>query len=135
MRRKPAHCSKVFSPSRGTLSRSLRRRNGPLASRCTTMLPATVDDSPDTRASSAAEAVLTCTPTAFTQSSTRASSARARLYWSTSCWYWPTPHALGSIFTSSASGSDRKRAVEGKSVSVREDFGGSEAQKQKKKKK
>ncbi|MNV38823.1 hypothetical protein D3C71_1303860 [compost metagenome] len=112
MRRKPAHCSKVLSPRRGTLSRSLRRLNGPLSSRWRTMFSATVADSPDTRVSSAAEAVLTSTPTALTQSSTRASSARARRYWSTSCWYWPTPIALGSILTSSASGSCRRRAMD-----------------------
>ncbi len=60
----------------------------------------------------AADAVFTCTPTAFTQSSTRASSARASRYWSTSCWYWPTPIAFGSILTSSASGSCRRRAID-----------------------
>ncbi len=112
MRRKPAHCSKVLSPSRGTLSRSLRRLNGPLSSRWRTMFSATLADNPDTRDSSAAEAVLTWTPTALTQSSTRASSARARRYWSTSCWYWPTPIAFGSILTSSASGSCRRRAID-----------------------
>ncbi len=64
------------------------------------------------RASSAAEAVLTSTPTAFTQSSTTASSERASLSWDTSCWYWPTPMDFGSIFTSSASGSCRRRAME-----------------------
>src|SRR2546427_555047 len=112
MRRKPAHCSKVFSPRRATFSRSLRRLNGPLSSRCRTMFSATVADRPDTRDRSAAEAVFTYTPTAFTQSSTRASSARARRYWSTSCWYWPTPIALGSILTSSASGSCRRRAID-----------------------
>ena len=112
MRRKPAHCSKVLSPRRGTFSSSLRRLNGPFSSRCRTMFSATVADNPETRASRAAEAVFTCTPTAFTQSSTRASSARARRYWSTSCWYWPTPIAFGSIFTSSASGSCRRRAID-----------------------
>ena len=30
----------------------------------------------------------------------------------TSCWYWPTPMAFGSIFTSSASGSCRRRAID-----------------------
>jgi hypothetical protein len=40
------------------------------------MFSATLDDSPATRASSGADAVFTSTPTAFTQSSTRASSAR-----------------------------------------------------------
>ena len=34
-------------------------------------------------------------PTAFTQSSTTASRRRASWLWPTSCWYWPTPHALG----------------------------------------
>ena len=33
-----------------------------------------------------------------------------RRTWFTSCWYWPTPMLLGSIFTSSASGSIRRAA-------------------------
>ncbi len=125
MRRKPAHCSKVLSPRRGTLSRSLRRLNGPLSSRCRTMFSATVLDRPDTRDSKAAEAVLTYTPTALTQSSTRASSALARRYWSTSCWYWPTPIALGSILTNSASGSCRRRAIDTAPRSETSRFGNS----------
>ncbi|MCY1425424.1 hypothetical protein D9M71_412120 [compost metagenome] len=63
------------------------------------------------RASRAAEAVFTSTPTAFTQSSTTASRLRASCTWDTSCWYWPTPMDFGSIFTSSASGSCRRRAM------------------------
>ena len=49
---------------------------------------------------------------AFTQSSTTASSERASLVSATSCWYWPTPIDFGSILTSSASGSCRRRAIE-----------------------
>ncbi|MNN44769.1 hypothetical protein D3C81_1590760 [compost metagenome] len=64
------------------------------------------------RVSSATEAVLTSTPTAFTQSSTTASRPRASFTWDTSCWYWPTPMDFGSIFTSSASGSCRRRAID-----------------------
>ena len=112
MRRKPAHCSKVFSPRRGTSSSALRLRKAPCSSRKRTMFSATLDDRPETRVSSAADAVLTSTPTALTQSSTRASSARASRNWSTSCWYCPTPMALGSIFTNSASGSCRRRAMD-----------------------
>ena len=67
---------------------------------------------PDTRASSGAEAVLTSTPTALTQSSTTASSERASLDSPRSCWYWPTPIDFGSILTSSASGSCSRRAIE-----------------------
>ena len=74
---------------------------------CATLLPR-----PETRASRGTEAVLTSTPTALTQSSTTASSERASSNWLTSCWYWPTPIDLGSIFTSSASGSCRRRAME-----------------------
>jgi hypothetical protein len=37
---------------------------------------------------------------------------RLRQRVATSCWYWPTPMALGSIFTSSASGSCRRRAID-----------------------
>ena len=39
-------------------------------------------------------------------------ASRARSGWWTSCWYCPTPIAFGSIFTSSASGSCRRRAIE-----------------------
>ena len=68
--------------------------------------------SPETRASSGAEAVFRSTPTAFTASSTTASSDLASRYWSTSCWYCPTPIDFGSIFTSSASGSCSRRAID-----------------------
>src|SRR5512140_2208540 len=67
---------------------------------------------PETRASKGTDAVFTSTPTAFTQSSTTASSERANWNWLTSCWYWPTPMDLGSIFTSSASGSCKRRAMD-----------------------
>ena len=67
---------------------------------------------PDTRESSGAEAVLTSTPTPFTQSSTTASSERESFTSDRSCWYWPTPIDFGSIFTSSASGSWSRRAME-----------------------
>ena len=49
--------------------------------------------------------MFTSTPTAFTTSSTFSSSFSFRNFWSTSCWYCPTPIALGSIFVSSANGS------------------------------
>ncbi len=112
MRRKPAHCSKAFGPSRATSFSARRVRNGPFASRCATMLSASVPVMPETRVSSGAEAVLTSTPTALTQSSTTASSERESLSSLRSCWYWPTPIDLGSILTSSASGSWRRRAME-----------------------
>ena len=67
---------------------------------------------PDTRRSSGADAVLTSTPTALTQSSTTASSERDSAASGTSCWYWPTPIDLGSILTSSASGSCKRRAID-----------------------
>ena len=67
---------------------------------------------PETRASSGTEAVFTSTPTAFTQSSTTASSDLDSLPWARSCWYWPTPIDFGSILTSSASGSCSRRAIE-----------------------
>lgn len=67
---------------------------------------------PETRASSGADAVLTSTPTPFTQSSTTASSERDSFTSDRSCWYWPTPMDFGSIFTSSASGSWRRRAID-----------------------
>ena len=49
---------------------------------------------------------------AFTQSSTTASSERDSFGSDRSCWYWPTPIDFGSIFTSSASGSCRRRAMD-----------------------
>ena len=67
---------------------------------------------PETRRSSGTDAVLTSTPTAFTQSSTTASSDRDSADSARSCWYWPTPIDLGSIFTSSASGSCSRRAMD-----------------------
>ena len=76
------------------------------------MLAACVGDNPATRDSSADEAVPRSTPTALTQSSTVASRLRASALWETSCWYCPTPIAFGSILTSSASGSCRRRAIE-----------------------
>lgn len=111
-RRKPAHCSNAFGPSRATSLSARLVRNGPFASRCATMLSASVPVTPETRVSSGAEAVLTSTPTALTQSSTTASSERDSFSSLRSCWYWPTPIDLGSIFTSSASGSWSRRAIE-----------------------
>ena len=67
---------------------------------------------PETRVSSGTDAVFRSTPTAFTQSSTTASSERDSFDSDRSCWYWPTPIDFGSIFTSSASGSCRRRAIE-----------------------
>lgn len=51
------------------------------------------------------EAVLMFTPTLFTQLSTTVLSLALSFPWSTLCWYCPTPIDLGSIFTSSESGS------------------------------
>ena len=59
-----------------------------------------------------AEAVFKSTPTLFTQSSTTPWRASLRFFWFISCWYCPTPIDLGSILTSSASGSCRRRAMD-----------------------
>ncbi len=113
IRRKPAACSNARSPSRLTLSSSTRLANAPFASRCSTMFCARLSDNPAIRASSSGTlAVLTSTPTPFTQSSITSFSDRASRDWLTSCWYWPTPIAFGSILTSSASGSCRRRAID-----------------------
>lgn len=112
IRRKPAHCSNAFGPSRGTCLSTSRERNGPFSSRWLTMFSASDDVMPETRVSSGADAVFTSTPTAFTQSSTTASSDRDSETSDTSCWYCPTPIDFGSIFTSSASGSCRRRAID-----------------------
>ncbi len=125
MRRKPAACWNVRSPTRGTFISCCRERNGPFSSRNVTMFFAIVSVRPEMRDSSGAEAVLTSAPTAFTQSSTTASSARASCTWLTSCWYWPTPMAFGSMRTSSASGSCRRRAMETAPRSETSTFGNS----------
>ncbi len=76
------------------------------------MFSASPSPMPETRVSSGADAVLTSTPTPFTQSSTTASSDRESIVSERSCWYWPTPMDFGSILTSSASGSWSRRAME-----------------------
>ena len=98
----------------GAARRAAARRGGTGRARrgAATIVSASAAPRPETRASSGAEAVFRSTPTALTQSSTTASSARASRYWSTSCWYWPTPIDFGSIFTSSASGSCSRRAID-----------------------
>ena len=78
MRRKPAACSKALAPRRGTFFKLVRALKAPFSSRKATMLEASVWLRPETRASSGADAVLTSTPTELTQSSTTASSERAR---------------------------------------------------------
>ena len=82
------------------------------SSRHATMFLAVAALTPATRRSSGAEAVFRSTPTLFTQSSTTPSSVSFSRFWGMSCWYWPTPTALGSILTSSASGSCRRRAID-----------------------
>ena len=111
MRRNPALCSKVLAPRPLTSINCWRLRKAPFASRQRTTALATLPDRPDTRDSSGTLAVFRSTPTEFTQSSTTASSVRASSLWFTSCWYWPTPMDLGSILTSSASGSCSRRAM------------------------
>ena len=69
------------------LIRWRRLANGPLASRCWTIAPATRSDSPETRRKSEGEALLSSTPTRLTVLSTAVSSSAARAFWSTSCWY------------------------------------------------
>ncbi len=76
------------------------------------MFAAMDSESPETWLSSGTLAVLRSTPTAFTASSTTASRDLVSFDSVRSCWYWPTPMCLGSIFTSSASGSWRRRAIE-----------------------
>ena len=96
----------------GTFRSCFRLVKAPFSSRYWTMFLAVALPSPATRVRRGAEAVFRSTPTALTQSSTtpeRASSSRA---WGMSCWYCPTPIALGSIFTSSARGSWSRRAME-----------------------
>ena len=73
--------------ARHSLQRLRRLRKGPILVATRTMFSASDSESPETRASSGADAVFTSTPTALTQSSTTASSVRASFVWPTSCWY------------------------------------------------
>ena len=72
----------------------------------------TADDTPETFSNRAGDAVFKSTPTVFTQSSTTPESASFKRLGGISCWYCPTPIAFGSILTSSASGSCKRRAME-----------------------
>src|SRR5438309_9350960 len=76
IRRKPAACSNVFGPNRGTFCKAPRDRNAPFSSRTATMLEASVWFRPDTRASSATDAVLTSAQPQLAQSSTAAAGER-----------------------------------------------------------
>ena len=77
-----------------------------------TMLAATAPLSPETRDNSGVDAVFRSTPTELTQSSITVPRLFISSLWFTSCWYWPTPMLFGSIFTSSASGSCKRRAID-----------------------
>ena len=72
----------------------------------------TAAEMPETCSSRLGDAVFRSTPTVLTQSSTTPPSASPSRFGGMSCWYCPTPMALGSIFTSSASGSCKRRAME-----------------------
>ena len=96
----------------GTFRTCLRVVKAPFSSRYFTRFLAVAAVRPDTRWSREGEAVFTSTPTALTQSSTTPSRASPSRAWGMSCWYWPTPMALGSIFTSSARGSWSRRAID-----------------------
>ena len=76
------------------------------------MFFATDFDIPDTCSIRETDAVFKSTPTSFTDFSTTLSRDSPSFFWFMSCWYWPTPIDLGSIFTSSARGSCRRLAIE-----------------------
>lgn len=76
------------------------------------MFLATVELMPAIYESSENEAVFKSTPTWFTQPSTTPPKAVSMRFLGISCWYWPTPMALGSILTSSARGSCNLLAME-----------------------
>ena len=67
---------------------------------------------PDIYDSSDGVAIFTSTPTLLTASSTTPVRLSFNVFWFTSCWYCPTPIALGSIFTSSANGSCSLLAID-----------------------
>src|SRR5512135_3466812 len=112
MRKKPAACSNALGPRPGTSCSCARAPNAPCSSRYSTIFFASDLPMPATYESSCALAVPSSTPTWLTQLSTTSPSFLASSGWCTSCWYWPTPIAFGSILTSSASGSCRRRALE-----------------------
>ena len=76
------------------------------------MFPAIVLFIPETYDKSDGVAVFTSTPTLLTASSTTPVKLSDNCFWSTSCWYCPTPIAFGSILTSSAKGSCKRLAIE-----------------------
>lgn len=105
MRRNPAACSNALSPRRGTFLSCALDVNGPFSFLNMMRLAAMVEFRPDTYESSCFDAVFTSTPTPLTQDMTVSSRLFLSKFWSTSCWYWPTPIDLGSSLTSSESGS------------------------------
>ena len=112
MRRKPAACSKVLAPRPATSSsccavaegavrvapahdaRRHRRATGPTRAPAAAPTRCSGPRRPSSRSPRPPRPAL-----------------RASSLWFTSCWYWPTPMLFGSIFTSSASGSCRRRAM------------------------
>ena len=84
----------------------------PFSSLYSTIFFASVLLIPETYCSNGADAVFKSTPTLFTQSSTTPESVVSNFFWFISCWYWPTPIALGSILTNSANGSCNLLAID-----------------------
>ena len=108
----PAHCSYADFPNLGTFNNCFLFFIFPFSSLYFTIFPAIVLLIPDTYESNDGVAVFISTPTLLTASSTTPVRLSDNFFWLTSCWYWPTPIAFGSIFTNSARGSCSLLAIE-----------------------
>ena len=101
IRSKPAHCWKALGPSLGTFYPVWGTRRFPPDMRQYFFAVSLSVRHPQ----QGAEAVFEIHAYRVdAQSSTRRSGSRPAFPGSMSCWYWPTPMAFGSIFTSSAMG-------------------------------
>ena len=114
MRRKPAACSNVLSPRRGTFSSAARDRERAVlvAVGDDALRRALRDQAGHARQQRRRRGVQVDADRVHAVLDHRVERARQLRSGSTSCWYWPTPIDFGSIFTSSASGSCRRRAIE-----------------------
>ena len=102
---KPIDCSYTLSFNNFFFLISSRDLILPFVSLYLIILSIDVLVSPEIYFNIEGDAVLILTPTLFTHFVTVKSKDSLSFFWDTSCWYWPTPIDLGSILTSSLSGS------------------------------
>jgi hypothetical protein len=110
--RSPAHCSKVLGPRPGTSRSAARDAKPPWVWRCATIFLASAGPMPGDVAEQAGAGGVEIDADVVDAALDDVAQLLAQSGAWTSCWYWPTPMALGSTFTSSASGSCRRRAIE-----------------------